>query len=242
MTPPIEWLRRTELDRIRLPEMAALIAGAETDPPPITPRRYPGYPTITLPRTSPRWRPSLDRVLRLRRSERTLSDDLPDAKTLSRLLSLAHGISGDYFAGPTPSAGGLQALELYLTHWQPGWLPVGVYHYDRRAHALAGIRDTSNAAAWRECIPSLAQVEGGSLVFVLVGDAARVVSKYCERGERFLLLEAGHLMQNLCLAAVSLGLSVVPLGGFMEGEIARELRLKKSDAILYTGVSGITRR
>jgi SagB-type dehydrogenase family enzyme len=242
VTPVIDWLRRTELDRIRLTEMAALIARAEADPPPITPRHYPGYPTVALPLRRPRWWPSLDRVLLTRRSQRILSTELPGAKTLSRMLNLAHGISGDSYSGPTPSAGGLQALELYLAHWRPGWLPVGVYHYDRRGHALVRLRDTSDAVAWGERIPSLVQVEGGSLVFLLVGDAARVVSKYGERGERFLLLEAGHLMQNLCLVAASLGLSVVPLGGFLEGEIARELRLMKSDVILYSGVCGVNGR
>ena len=175
MTPVIDWLRRTELDRIRLTEMAALIARAEADPPPITPRHYPGYPAVALPGRRPRWWPSLDRVLHMRRSQRTLSTELPSAKILSRMLNLAHGISGDSYSGPTPSAGGLQALELYLVHWRPGWLPVGVYHYDRCGHALVRLRDTSDAVAWGQRIPSLAQVEGGSLVFVLVGDAARVV-------------------------------------------------------------------
>jgi nitroreductase len=53
-----------------------------------------------------------------------------------------------------------------------------------------------------------------------------------------LLLEAGHLMQNLCLLSQSLGLTTVPLGGFFERELARRLTLLESDEVLYAGVCG----
>ncbi len=62
--------------------------------------------------------------------------------------------------------------------------------------------------------------------------------KYAERGLRFLLLEAGHLMQNLCLVSASLGLSTVPLGGFFERQLARRLMLLASDEVLYAGICG----
>jgi nitroreductase len=58
------------------------------------------------------------------------------------------------------------------------------------------------------------------------------------RAERFLLLEAGHLMQNLCLVSTSLGLVTIPLGGFLEDEIAMELCLLAGDRVLSCGVCG----
>ena len=85
-------------------------------------------------------------------------------------------------------------------------------------------------------------VDGGALLWILVGDAARVESKYMERGIRFLILEAGHLMQNLCLLSESLGLSTVPLGGYLESKIAAELSLPGSDVVLYVGICGQKRR
>ena len=53
-----------------------------------------------------------------------------------------------------------------------------------------------------------------------------------------LLLEAGHLMQNLCLASVSLGLATVPLGGFFEQDLARAFALPATDRVLYIGLCG----
>ena len=160
------------------------------------------------------------------------------ARTFARLLQTSHGITDEWFRGPTPSAGGLQALELYLVHWQETWLPKGVYHYDRRGHQLAQIAPAADPEFWREQVPSLGQVADGAILWLLVGDGRRVAAKYGERGERFLLLEAGHLMQNLCLVSTSLGLTMVPLGGCLEREVARELRLPAGDNVLYAGVCG----
>ena len=161
---------------------------------------------------------------------RALGTELPPRKVLSRLLRFGHGLSASRFRGPVPSAGGLQALELYLVVLEPAWLPTGVYHYDRAAHHLAQVVPGATRAEWQERVPAMHLVGGGAFVWVLVGDGARVEKKYGERGFRFLLLEAGHLMQNLCLLSASLGLSTVPLGGALEPEIARSMNLPADDA------------
>ncbi len=77
------------------------------------------------------------------------------------------------------------------------------------------------------------------MLWVLVGDVARVAVKYGDRAGRFLLLEAGHLMQTLCLLSVSLGLGTVPLGGCFEREVSRQLVLPSTDAVLYVGTCGV---
>ncbi len=73
---------------------------------------------------------------------------------------------------------------------------------------------------------------------VLSGRGAAHSGKYGERAARFLLLEAGHLMQNLCLLSESVGSTTLPLGGFFEREIARAVPLPRSDAVLYVGAFG----
>ena len=98
--------------------------------------------------------------------------------------------------------------------------------------------DGQSRADWAREVPSLERLEGGSVLWLLVGDRARVERKYGERALRFLLLEAGHLMQNLALVSVSLGLRTVPLGGAFEGAIERRLALPSGDELLYVGVCG----
>src|SRR5438093_3158215 len=127
----------TELDETTMPALQERMVAAETVEQP--PRSYPGYPTWPLEAVRPRWRKPLDRALLERRCVRCLGDETPSRASLSRLLYFSHGATSEYSRGPTPSAGGLQALELYFVHWNDVWLPQGLYHYDRRAHALAQI-------------------------------------------------------------------------------------------------------
>jgi hypothetical protein len=81
-------------------------------------------------------------------------------------------------------------------------------------------------------------VSGGALMWLLIGDGERAKAKYGERGLRFLLLEAGHLMQNLGLLSTSLGLTTVPLGGYFEADLARKMDLLPTDEVLYLGLCG----
>src|SRR5206468_2967751 len=110
--------------------------------------------------------------------------------------------------------------ELYLVPLEPGWLGQGAYHYDRQGHCLARVVAEAPRPRWADLVPSLGLVEGGALLWVLVGDVGRVRRKYGERSLRFLLQESGHLMQTLCLASASLGLATVPMGGYLERAVA----------------------
>jgi SagB-type dehydrogenase family enzyme len=232
--------RATELDRTSFPAWLEEIAAAEASGAalPGQPRSYPGYPRWPLPLTRKRWLVSLDRALARRRCAAVLGASLPSREQLGRLLQGAHGVTGPHSAGPTPSAGGLQALELYLAVLTPGWLPAGLYHYDRSGHHLSQLSAVGLRHELQPCVPSLEPIEGGALLWLLVGDGSRAAGKYGARGLRFLLLEAGHLMQSLCLLSTSLGLVTVPLGGFFERELGRLLHLPDDDIVVYVGVCG----
>jgi len=201
-------------------------------------RAYPDRPRWSLPAPQPRADAmALDRALQTRRSAAELDAALPDADTLGHMLAQAHGITGEDARGPVPSSGGLQALDLYVVAWGAGWLPPGWYHYDRREHALAQLQAGATHERATACVPSLAPFRG-ALLFVIAADHARLAARYTRRASRFAALEAGHLMQNLCLLATAAGLSVVPLGGSFEPAIARELRLPATDRVIATGVLG----
>jgi SagB-type dehydrogenase family enzyme len=234
----MDWLKLTELDEARFPEFRDRILAAEAAGPAHEPRTYPGYPRVALPRPRARRWCSLDRTLISRRSLRELSGELVERSALSRLCWLSHGCHASAGRGAVPSAGNLQALELYVATLAQGWLEPGVYHYDRAAHHLSRLRGALSRERWQELVPSMQHFTGGSLLLWLCGDGARASGKYGARGQRMLLLEAGHLMQNLCLVARSLDLAVLPLGGFFERAIQKELGLPRSDAVLYAGACG----
>jgi hypothetical protein len=207
------FLRDSELDQSSYPEFRDQVSDYEQAANVPQPRSYPGYPKVKLARIHTRPLAALERSLVGRRCLRRLGVELPTKRTLSRLLQFAHGVCAGEGRGPVPSAGGLQALELYMVVFEEAWLQAGVHHYDRAGHHVSRVEGRAHRGLWRDRVPSMDLVEGGAL-------------------------EAGHLMQNLCLLSASLGLSTVPMGGVLEPEIGRELALPESDAVLYAGLCG----
>jgi SagB-type dehydrogenase family enzyme len=234
MASPAAFYRWTELDRTSWPAFRDAAGGFATSSEP-RPRSHPGVHRVALPKVRARRLVALDAALSGRRSATRLSAaPLPEC-ALAQLLRFAHGAFDTRGRGPVPSAGGLQAVELYAILFGRG-----VFHYDRAGHQLARLSGDAGREAWLARVPSLDLVQGGAALWLVVGDAARVEAKYGARGLRFLLLEAGHLMQNLALLSASLKLSTVPLGAYFERDCAAALGLPASDLVLYAGLCGAT--
>lgn len=229
-------LRPSELSEATFPRFRDDLIAAEAAAVPHALRAYPGARRVPLPRPRARLTVRFDEVVARRRSARALDRALPGPRDLGRILALGHGVTGEAGRGPAPSAGNLQPISLYLLVPEGGWLAPGAYHYDRAAHALADLAAPVTREQLAGLFPSLAQVEGGSLALVLAGDTRLVGEKYGDRAPRFLLLEAGHVMHSLVLAAASVGRSLVPVGGFLDEAVAAHLRLPAYDAVLYGGL------
>ena len=144
----------THLDEPRFAEWLETIARFDASATSFAPRTYPGYPRHQLAKIRSGIPHSLDDALRARRCNSNLSPKAIDPHTLSRILFFAHGITGDAHRGPVPSAGGLQAVELYLAPLAEGWLPSGSYHYDRAGHFLSRLDD---GAAWAAYLNTLSR-------------------------------------------------------------------------------------
>jgi SagB-type dehydrogenase family enzyme len=68
-------------------------------------------------------------------------------------------------------------------------------------------------------------VAGTAAMICLTGCFPRHEHKYGEGGYRMLVAEAGHISQNLILAATALGLSARPFGGVFDGLLNQDLGL-----------------
>lgn len=228
----------TELDSTNYPEFNAQIIAFGNEAPPFLPRTYPGYPSWKLLRQRPRRTSSLEKTMQQRRSAWELGTTPPSKKIFSSIVQFSHATFLPTGQGPTPSAGNLQGLELYCIFLTSSWIPEGLYHYNRRDHLLAQLNPKINHSSLKKIIPSLHHVQGGSILWVLVGDTSRILTKYSERGLRFLLLESGHLMQNLTLLSSSYGYTTVPFGGYFEAQLAELFVLPPQDIVTYVGICG----
>jgi SagB-type dehydrogenase family enzyme len=69
---------------------------------------------------------------------------------------------------------------------------------------------------------------------ILAAVFQRTLKKYGPRGYRYVLFEAGHAAQNVCLLATELDLGSICTGGFYDGRLNRYLGLDgTSEAVLY---------
>jgi SagB-type dehydrogenase family enzyme len=178
---------------------------------------------------------SLEETIQRRRSIRNYTPQPLSQEELSRLLHAAQGITDQYRGfRAAPSAGALYPIETYAVVHEVAGLEPGLYHYAVAGHALEQLRignlraELLVAGIAQEM---LAQAQA-CLVFSAVFQRARW--KYRERTYRYALLEAGHIGQNLYLAATSMGLGACAAGAFLDDELNKLLGLDgEEEAALY---------
>jgi SagB-type dehydrogenase family enzyme len=117
---------------------------------------------------------------------------------------------------------------LYVVALGVAGLDPGVHHYDPFDHVLErldarGVVADLAAAVWDE-----RPIASASAALITTAVFPRIQLKYGQRGYRFALLEAGHVAQNVLVAAAALGVQALPYGGFYDRSI---------DALL--GVDGV---
>ncbi|MGI9518742.1 MAG: nitroreductase family protein, partial [Pirellulaceae bacterium] len=67
----------------------------------------------------------------------------------------------------------------------------------------------------------------------------RSQKKYGPRGYRYVLLEAGHSAQNICLAATEQGLGSLCMGGYVDSILNRILGLTPDESgVVYSVAVG----
>jgi SagB-type dehydrogenase family enzyme len=202
-------------------------------------REYGTSRTLDLP--EPRSVPqSLDEVLAHRFSTRTFTGRPLNLVGLSTLVATALGtghassVRPRVIGGPPartayPSPGALYPVELALFAWRVLDLDRGVYRYQATGHRLARTGEVTDADA-----TALAgdAAEGAAALLVLWCDLfSPTLSKYGGKGYRLVLLEAGHIMQNLVLVSTALGLPALPVAGIRDDDVARTLRLMSPEQV-----------
>jgi SagB-type dehydrogenase family enzyme len=186
-------------------------------------KRYPHAQRLPLP--APEVDGELAEAVGRRRSGRSFAP-LPLArKHLALLLHFGGGITGtlgpDGHSQPvraSPSAGALYPVEIYVCAQRVRGLAPGIYHYDPFEPAVELVSAAPTGLALAR-LSHTAELADAGAVIVLTGVPARSRIKYGERAYRFMLLEAGHIAQNVLLAASSLELEALPIGGFVDSEL-----------------------
>lgn len=188
---------------------------------------------IELPAPQTEGSMSLESALFMRRSVRSYQNHPLSLTSVSQLLWAAQGITNPTGFRTAPSAGALYPLEVYVLAGNVEGLSAGLYRYINQGHQL----DRLDEGDRREdlCRAALGQtpVRQAPAVFMITGVGGRITTKYGSRGIRYMLMEAGHVAQNICLQATALDLGSVVIGAFSDKEVADILKLDPEESPLY---------
>lgn len=198
---------------------------------------------ITLP---PPWsiEASLGALITSRRSCRRFSSTSLPLEVVSTALQVAYGaqdrlvVDGyEFQTRPVPSAGARYPLDVHLLVQSVQGVAAGVYRYFASDHVL---RRTGPPVASRkiaELFLDQPYLSRASTVVVLTGRLQETMERYGDRGYRYVLFEAGHVAQNIALAATALNLGSLNLGGFYDQALADVLVLEPTQEVPLYGLA-----
>jgi SagB-type dehydrogenase family enzyme len=164
-----------------------------------------------------------------RRSLRDFSDAALTRDELSFLLWATQGVTAiqrddsgkvvqEFRAAP--SAGGRYPLETYIAVARVDGIASGIYRYHSEAHELIVVREdaaistTLKAACYGQDFVGTAAV-----VFIWSAVPYRTEWKYAHISHRMIAMEAGHVCENLCLAAESLAAGACPVMAYQQPRV-----------------------
>ncbi|MGM0454222.1 MAG: SagB/ThcOx family dehydrogenase [Thermodesulfobacteriota bacterium] len=207
---------------------------------PATEKNYPGIEPVKLPPPDRNFEGHLRRVYR--GDFQTAPMPEPDLAELANILAAGHGLTArvrqpgtDFYLRSSPSAGALYPNELYMARFYDGQTAPGIYHYDIQRFALNPLRTghygpTLSSAVSDDC-------SGACAVFVITGIFFRSAWKYRARAYRYVLLDAGHLMENLRVAFAAAGYRTKPVLTFDDDAFNRLTGVDENREVAVCGLA-----
>ncbi len=204
-----------------------------------------GRSFVTLP--EPDFFPDINvnflETIELRTSVRQYQQDEPiPVKELSYLLWCTQGVKMALPNGGSmrnvPSAGARHALETYLFVQRVEGLKPGFYRFLPFDHALLPLTDLDKEA-FLAAFPGRRMVEKSAVTFVWSAVRDRMTHRYGPRAYRYLFLDAGHVCENLYLAAQTVKTGVCAVGSFDDAALNQALALDgREEFAIYAATAG----
>jgi len=185
-------------------------------------KNYPSSKTINLSTQRQESTLIFTEVLQRRKSVRAFSTQPVSKADLAFLLWASTGIQRiehGYEFRTAPSAGALYPIETYIAANNVDGVAEGIYHYNIRNHTLEEIKTGCFGEALAHAALDQKMCAAAPVVFVWTAFFRRSKWKYAQRAYRYIYLDAGHIAQNLALAAASVNCGSCQVGAFFDDEI-----------------------
>jgi SagB-type dehydrogenase family enzyme len=167
----------------------------------------------------------LAQAIKQRRSRRQFSQKPLTFEELSFLLHATQGVhavqqtrSGKILntLRTTPSAGARHAIETYLVINSVEGVKPGLYRYMALNHQLCALSHDPDLPykIVKACLDQNFMARG-AVIFIWTAVAYRMEWRYGVHAAKLITLDAGHICQNLYLAAESIGCGACAIGAFV---------------------------
>ncbi len=189
-------------------------------------------------------------VIQNRRSFRRYSDKKLSMEELSYLLWASYGRSNfDDEKDPkrtVPSGGACYTIETYIIAMNVENLEAGIYHYSPSEHSILFIKSIESMHETIESfmldskqpfLPGFAEKSG--VLFIWSTVPYRGEYKFNVLAHKKVLIDAGHVCQNLYLASQSIDAGACAIGIYDQDKIDRLLDLDgKDEFVIYLAAVG----
>jgi len=212
-----EFMRQTAMETGESPQALGL------PQPPLELPAPEGSALIPLPAPGTLEVPPLDlrKAIEGRRSVRSYAETPLSLEEFSFLLWCTQGVIKVSKRPATqrtvPSAGARHAFETYLLVNRVSGLQTGLYRFMAIEHALLPV-DLSEGIGGRlqSACGEQEMITRGAAAFFWTAVEERMTWRYKQRGYRYLHLDAGHVCQNLYLAALAVDCGVCAIAAFSD--------------------------
>jgi len=171
---------------------------------------------------------TFEEALAKRRSVRLFSSKPLESEHIGQLAWAGQGITDQQRGLRTaPSAGETYPIDLYFATEQ------GLFVYRPAEHSLEQTSDQDIRAKLAAATSMQESVATAGCNIIVAGSVRKLTSQFREKARTYMLLEAGHIAQNIQLQAVCLDLGSVTIGGFNTKDVSRTCRLTRGLEPIY---------
>ena len=164
---------------------------------------------------------SFEEALTIRRSVRLFANKPLEPEQIGQLAWAGQGITEKQRGLRTaPSAGETYPIELYFATEE------GLFVYRPAEHSLEQTSDTDIRSSLATAASMQESVAMAGCDIIVAGSTRKLSGQFRNKARTFMLLEAGHVAQNILLQAACLDLGSVPVGAFTSAkQVSRACRL-----------------
>lgn len=189
---------------------------------------------------------SLTSVLGARRSALSFGRGTLNMEEITTLLHYSYGVTKSNHPDiyprsfrTVPSAGGIFPFDIYFWANRVEDMVRGLYHFHPLRHAVTMLKSEELVECMRAGYAQGELFDQAALSILLVASFERTMFKYGERGYRFILIEAGHIGQNIALCSAGLDLKSCCIGGTLDPALDAGCGLDgTAQAVVYSVLIG----